>query len=319
MLREFALSPDVLFASAYGITTHDGTFHPSEEHGRLALGALRKGLERGGIVRDLADGGWLNAVKNSPEGLHPRARELLKSIRVSGRVVRASMFSKAQPSSEGEWLDEAFASHEAEPALSQFFGTDGFISNKVKAAEYQYLPKGISQLPFCEPFSGGACSVKVKRTLDDYERALCPIFKHSRSLMFIDPYLDLSESNYKEFVGLLHAIAKVRPDVQIELHRQLRMAGANKPLVTVGEWQKRFRQILNADTVLCKLDIKVYVWDEFHDRYLISNLMGISVPYGFDTSKKGDETRWTTLSPEDADDVRVEFSDGDPKKRRKLL
>jgi hypothetical protein len=317
VLREFALSPDVLFASAYGITTDDGTFHPSDHHGQLALNALRKGLERGGIVRNLAAGEWLNTVMSSTEGLHPRSREVLLKIQKSGRLVPAKMLSQSVPTNETEWLSEALASHQAEPLLSQFFGTDNF-SDALKAADYQLLPKGISKLPFCEPFAGGGCSVKVKRTLGDYKRVLYPIFKHSRSLMFIDPYLDLTEPNYGEFVRLLRDIAIVRPSVQIELHRQLRTVGAGNSLVPADEWQNRFKQAIDADEVLRTLDIKVFVWDEFHDRYLISNLMGISVPYGFDTSKKEDETRWTMLSPGDADDVRVEFSDGDPQKRRKL-
>ena len=317
MLREFALSPDVFFASAYGITTGDGAFHPSDRHAQLALNALRKGLERGGIVRTLAAGEWLKTVMNLEEGLHPRSREVLSKIQKSGRLVPSEMLSQSVPINETGWLCEAFASHQAEPLLSQFFGTDNF-TDTIRAADYQHLPKGISKLPFCEPFAGGGCSVKIKRTLGDYTRVLSPIFKHSRSLMFIDPYLDLTESNYGDFVHLLHEIAMVRPEVQIELHRQLRTVGAGNPLVPAGEWKNRFKQTIDADEVLRKLDIKVFVWDEFHDRYLISNLMGISVPYGFDTSKKEDETRWTMLSPEDADDVRVEFSGGDPQKRRKL-
>ncbi len=69
---------------------------------------------------------------------------------------------------------------------------------------------------------------------------------------------------------------------------------------------------------LKNLNIKVFIWDEFHDRYLISNLMGVSVPYGFDTTKKSEATRWSMLTPQDADDVRQEFSEGDPYRRRRL-
>ena len=33
------------------------------------------------------------------------------------------------------------------------------------------------------------------------------------------------------------------------------------------------------------LSFEVFLWDDFHDRYLISDLVGILVPYGFDTTR----------------------------------
>jgi hypothetical protein len=317
MLREFAFSPDILLASAYGLTTADGVFHTAEDHGHLALNTLRKGLERGGVVRDLAGGAWLQAVMSTTEGLHPRSREVLLKIQKNGRVVPAARRVAAQPADEMSWLTEAFASHQAEPLLSQFFGTDSFGA-AVSAAAYQQLPKGISKLPFCEPFAGGGCSAKVRRTLVDYVNLLRPLFKHSRSLMFIDPYLDLEAPNYRDFVGLLQEVARVRPDASVELHRQLRVTGPGSQLIPADEWRRRFKRAIDADPLLRTLAIEVLIWDEFHDRYLVSNLMGISVPYGFDTSTKADETRWTVLTPDDTDDIRVEFSAGDPRKRRRL-
>jgi hypothetical protein len=317
MLREFAFSPEVLLSSAYGVTAADGVFHPAEDHGHLALNTLRKGLERGGVVRNLAGGEWLKTFENTKVGLHARSREVLSKIQKAGRIVPAAVVSVAQPSTESEWLSEAFASHQAEPFLSNFFGTDTF-GQTVSAADYQQLPKGVSKLPFCEPFSGGGCSLKVRRTVADYTKVLRPVFKHSRSLMFIDPYLDLEARNYRDFVDLLRAAVSLRPDTNVELHRQLRSAMPGEPFVPAAEWRRRLRRVIDADPLLKALKVEIFVWDEFHDRYLISNLMGISIPYGFDTSAKADETRWTTLTPEDADDVRIEFSAGDPRKRRKL-
>ncbi|QJW85257.1 hypothetical protein HK414_23205 [Ramlibacter terrae] len=289
MLREFAFSPDILLASTYGVRGADGVFLPSEDHGHLALNTLRKGLERAGVVRDLAGGEWLRTVTNTSEGLHPRSREVLTKLQRTGRVVAAPRRLAVQPDQEMAWLNEAVASHLAEPELSQFFGTDAF-GTTVSAGDYQNLPKAISKLPFYEPFGGGGCSVKVKRTLAAYLQVLRPVIKHSRSLMFIDPYLDLGAANYRDFLGLLREIGRVRPDARVELHRQIRVTGPGGQLVPAEEWRRRFRQVIDNDAMLRGLDIEIFVWDEFHDRYLISNLMGISVPYGFDTSAREDET-----------------------------
>lgn len=316
MLHEFALSPDVFFSSAFGVKTDLGAFIPGETHGQLALTSLWKGIERFGVIRDLSNGKWGRALDGRQVDLHPRSRELLKKLRLNGRVVLAAAQMAGFPTAEGDWLAEALASHAAEPKITQFFGTDEFCAS-LKAADHKDLPRGISKMPFCLPFSGGGCSIKVKRNIDAYIDVLRPLIKYSRSLMFIDPYLDLSAPNYKDFLNLLQTIASINPGADIELHRQIKPAHGGQ-IRTASAWKQSFDQVISADPDLKKLSIKVFIWDEFHDRYLVSNLMGISVPYGFDTTKKDEATRWSMLSSQDANDVREEFTEGDPLFRRKL-
>jgi hypothetical protein len=56
---------------------------------------------------------------------------------------------------------------------------------------------------------------------------------------------------------------------------------------------------------------EVHVWDDFHDRYLVTNLIGLSLPNGFDTSSAaGSTTTWTRLSEADRADVEREFDPG---------
>ena len=56
------------------------------------------------------------------------------------------------------------------------------------------------------------------------------------------------------------------------------------------------------------LQAEVFVWDDFHDRYLISNLVGIALPNGFDTDRNPNSvTSWARLSRTDSDDVLREF------------
>lgn len=316
MLHEFAVSPDVFLSSSFGVRADLGAFVPDEAHGHLALTSLLKGIERFGVIRNLSGGKWWNALDGREDGLHPRSREVLKKLNSNGRVVDAPAQMARSPTAEKDWLAEAVASHGAEPKITQFFGTDDFCKS-VKAADYKNLPVGISKIPYCLPFSGGGCSIKVKRNIHAYIEVLRPLIKYSRSLMFIDPYLDLAASNYKDFVTLLEAIASINPDAEVELHRQIKPA-QGQSMLTASAWKQRFAEVITSNSALKKLSINVFVWDEFHDRYLVSNLMGISVPYGFDTTGKDEATRWSMLSTEDANDVREEFTEGDPRKRRKL-
>jgi hypothetical protein len=58
------------------------------------------------------------------------------------------------------------------------------------------------------------------------------------------------------------------------------------------------------------LTVEVFIWDKFHDRYLISNLIGINLPHGFGISDPGTPhpiTTWTRLGRKDRDDVQREF------------
>ncbi|WP_338680443.1 hypothetical protein OPV09_02655 [Janthinobacterium sp. TB1-E2] len=316
MLHEFAVSPDIFLASAFDVKTDLGEFIPAETHGHLALTSLLKGIERFGVIRNLSGGMWWGVLDGREDGLHPRSREVLKKLKSNGRVVHAPARMAGSPAAEKEWLAEAVASHGAEPKITQFFGTDEFCAS-LNAADHKNLPAGISKIPYCLPFSGGGCSIKVKRDIDAYIEVLRPLIKYSRSLMFIDPYLDLAAPNYKDFVTLLETIAAINPDAEVELHRQIKPA-PREPMRTASDWKQSFHQVIAANAALNKLSISVFVWDEFHDRYLVSNLMGISVPYGFDTTSKDEATRWSMLSTQDANDVREEFTEGDPHDRRKL-
>ncbi len=73
-------------------------------------------------------------------------------------------------------------------------------------------------------------------------------------------------------------------------------------------FERNFRDGISAHLRVAGLQAEVFVWDDFHDRYLISNLIGISLPNGFDTTRDPNSvTRWTRLGRNDRDDVQREF------------
>ena len=67
-------------------------------------------------------------------------------------------------------------------------------------------------------------------------------------------------------------------------HHHLRYNRNSRRLVKIMEntFRNEFGPVLSQSN----LKAEVFIWDDFHDRYLISNLGGILVPYGFDTSSK---------------------------------
>jgi hypothetical protein len=56
------------------------------------------------------------------------------------------------------------------------------------------------------------------------------------------------------------------------------------------------------------LTAEVFIWDDFHDRYIISDLVGVSVPNGFDTTTDiSQRTTWNRLGRGERDDIQREF------------
>jgi hypothetical protein len=158
-------------------------------------------------------------------------------------------------------------------------------------------------------------SVRLRRTITDYLKCLELVLRNSNSLMFIDAHLDPSRDNYAEFGRLLEGIRHQKPTPKIELHCVCYQGSVkNRNFPKIEEFKDRFSKL---GPLLRPIQAEVFVWDDFHDRYLISNLMGISLPNGFDTSKDANQkTTWTALSPQDRDDIQREF---DPALKRHYL
>ena len=123
--------------------------------------------------------------------------------------------------------------------------------------------------------------------------------------MFIDPYLKcINKASHKEFQDLLLLISENKLIPKVEIHFSEKKENVN------GKYQKIFKKIaenLKAQNSK-KMKIEIFIWEEFHDRYLISNLIGISLPYGFGTGQhKNLITTWTRLGRADKDKVQREF------------
>ncbi len=103
--------------------------------------------------------------------------------------------------------------------------------------------------------------------------------------------------------------AKEYHDCKIEIHRACQEwhEGETKPLRT-EEWRKRFESL---DSVLSSagLNGEVFIWDDFHDRFLVSDIIGILMGNGFDVSKDPNEkTTWARIGRDDRAKIQREFA-----------
>jgi len=128
-------------------------------------------------------------------------------------------------------------------------------------------------------------------------------------LMFIDPHIDPTRPSYCEFIRLFQAIEKRDIQPLIEIHRRCcEESGPYKKNVPQEEWERRFGGQFKQDLNAAGLTAEVFIWDDLHNRYLITDLIGINLPYGFDISRDLTQTTtWGRLGRKDRDSIQREF------------
>ena len=257
----------------------DMTSYSSEEVCGLHLQMIREVLMTEGLVRDLRHGAWRGLFANDGRPWHRRGKELVKKMASQGRLVQHESVAAATPADDREWCAEALGTHARETIAGGVI-----VTEPVKSAfPEEPLVAQIDRLSNTSWWTGRSPSVRLLQSLRDYQQHLHPILRCSNSLQFVDPHLDPSRRPYREF----------------------------------GDLEVRFRRALANPLTAAGLRAEVFVWADFHDRYLISNLIGISLPNGFDTTADPRSiTTWTRLGRAERDDVQREFEE--PSRRHTL-
>ncbi|HQM27474.1 MAG TPA: hypothetical protein PKW97_13315 [Syntrophorhabdus sp.] len=303
MLAEYALIPDVFDEDCYS----------SSDLCNSRLQLLKEPLLEEALIRDLSDGQLHRYLKSESFKKHLRAKELIRKLISQKRFCLFPTVKHNVPANYVEWCDEAIASNTKEPL-------NGVISNKSTAEHFkkEKIVSSIEKLPNTSWWQDRGPSIRIRRQTIDYLDRLKKVLGNANSIMFIDPYLDPTQKNYNEFINLLKATKRSELQPLIEIHRVCYVgSGKNKEYLTMDDWKNRFKQSIHEELNKCGLTVTIFFWDNFHDRYLITNLIGISLPHGFDVSRHSDEmTTWARLSRKNRDDIQREF---DPGAKRRTL
>lgn len=307
MLDECALIPDIF----------DSTSYSSQELCDVHLSNLKEYLLQEALIRDLRNGEWKTYVSNK-SGWHPRAKEIIEKLALQKRLRPSKPATKDLPINPVEWCQEALASHKAEPL-------DGIVASKKIAEEFRSKDKNIVasieklfSAPWWQSRREQGCSRRLQRNTDEYLKHLRLVLSHANSFMFIDPHLDPTRNGYEEFIQVLQAIQRPEVVPLIEIHRVCYIgSGPKREVLPEKDWEQKFRDKLEALLKKAKLTVEVFVWDDFHDRYLITDIVGIGMQNGFDVSDRSKTlTTWFRLGRRDRDDIQREF---DPAAKRHVL
>lgn len=294
MIAEYALIPDVFAQASY----------TSPEACERYLRELKEGILSRGVVRNLHAGNWWSHIEKCRDSWDKRGRELLKKLKQQGRLCDAESCTDTPPIDSAGWCAEALASHEHTPLR-------GIVAGESTAAGHlgHDIVAPVSKFTKQTWWMGGKNSVELKRSTEAYLNELGVTLRHSNSIMFIDPHLDPTRHGYGGFVQLLNACGTRTLAHRIEIHRVCYSgSGPERQIVSDTEWRQRFVSVIGQTVRQLGLHVEVFLWDDFHDRYLISNLIGILIPNGFDTESNPSVTRWARLDREHRDSVEKEFN-----------
>lgn len=298
LFSEYAVTPDVFNESCY----------ESQALCDEYLRQLQQVFLTEGLVRNLRNGEWQAFFSTQARPWHSHIQDILKNLTVAGRLVPGDPALDHTPHTDREWCNEALESHKTTPL-------NGIIVSDAIRSTYRrnQLVESVSRLSIstCEWWELTNSSLRLKRTICQYKKALTLILRHAKSIMFIDPYIYPAQSNYADFVQLIKAASNrppKSPPPTVEINSKIRNISGKNREETRQIMENTFRNEFGPVLSQSNLKAEVFIWDDFHDRYLISNLGGILVPHGFDTSTSSNLTTWSRLGRSDRDDVQREFA-----------
>ena len=292
MLDEYAITPDVFDPAKYSNIAFI----------EMCLPHLKEPLLHEALVRDLCGGGWSQFCMAHSSSLHRLCKEIVRKLAQNNRLRRFPQHNTTTPTSSADWCQESLCTSTAD-AL-----TGVITSHNTKQNFAQGEVASVEKLTGAPWWQSRSPSTTVDRKTNDYQRVLHRVLMQANSLMFVDPNLDPSSYNYREFSDLLAPVSSRVIKPRIEIHRSFcKGDGVARTFPTQADWKNSFAR-LSADLHSRGLNAEVFFWDDFHIRLLISDLVGVNLEAGFDvTSKADDKTIWTRLGRADKDDWQKKF------------
>ncbi len=311
MLYEFAMTPDLFDASVAN----------SDSSAGIILVELLRGIAENGLLANLHKDRWLRHVTEqrvttlSP-ALKDKVLTCLSVLHDRHRLVRHPKCVAGDPDTDQDWLKLAFDSHDRIPfhaiVLSQAL-IDGC------GRECDALVEFFGSLDSAQWNRRRNRTLSLTKSVADYRTALAPILRHAKSLALIDPWLNSHESRYFDTVTICsnvlgqrgHARLQGRIDIHAELGKQKPDGGTVEKYLDA--WEQKLRPLIAADGHR----FRVFLWESLpgsesmHDRFILTDQCGISVPGGLDcrSYSYANSTDWSLLD----EDVRIErWKDYDP-------
>ena len=311
MLYEFAMTPDLF----------DAAMLEADSASNVILIELLKGIAENGLLANLHKGGWSCHVREERvPTLSPDVRgKVISCLSMLDKRHRLACHPKCvagSPATDMDWLNLALESHQGIP-FHAIVSSHPLIDDCDQDCD--------ALVEFFSSLDSGKWDGRRRRDLTltksppAYRAALAPILRHAKSLVLVDPWLNSDEARYFDTVTICSNVmgqrGHTRLQGRIHIHGE---AGKQKPpgrspTDYLNAWDQKLRPLVAVDNHR----FKVFLWESIpgsesmHDRYILTDQCGLSIPAGLDcrTHSYANSTTWSLL-----DDVTLQlrWSDYDP-------
>ena len=232
------------------------------------------GLDRGRLISRFPKAWERKVIETAQEAgmADVKFQSLVNRLQKAKREVLIRTGRDYDPSI-GDWLDNAIQQHTLDPFRAiialENRGNRNFILVNEEISEDH-------------PLMEASSSKEFPRTGEFLAEAMSLLLKSAKKVLFVDRFFDIRKDNYKETLQeLMAVIAKNNFTTCCEIHFH---AHSTRPSIDYME-----RNAVNClDGVIPEgMSVKIFVWQEkengadFHARFLLTNLGGISVDAGF--------------------------------------
>lgn len=293
ILPEFSLIPDVF----------DSTTYRDPSSGNALLCSVLNEILQDGIITNLRDGHWYNYIQTcTSRNWYPNAMIILRSLFSNNKVHSRKPTLTTFTDDDVHWCLEAIN-------LTSTVPLHGIVCSQSVFNSIGMHPKlsCISQLHTTNWWNNRNRTISINHNPTDFTQYLEPIVTTSNSLMIIDRFIDPGKKDYRKFIRVISSICSSCDIPSIEIHR-VEYFGTNKSNIKNRLfWENRFRTNLAFLPASIRNKIEVFIWDEFHDRYIVTDVVGITSGNSFSLRNNKPPTRWTRLDSTARSDVTLEF------------
>ena len=282
MLYEFGITPD----------TFDAPNYRTHRQNEVSIVQLLRGIIENGLIADLHKGKWLADVFDSRlSSLSPALRDQIKScltiLNDRNRLVRHPKYP-TNPADDIDWFNLLLESDNNVSFYEIITGDDFFLQNSFSDSRFTILADILNS----GLWLARRRTLDLERTEAKYREIFTNVLRHAKTLDIVDPYINPVDERWTKPISILSDLMGKRHGSRlvgrIRIHTnedQISNSDINlSPDFHIARW-RTFLEKLNARD---NHGFEVIYWrvktggEPFHDRHIITNQCGISVPNGLD-------------------------------------
>ena len=288
---------------------------------KMLVGILRDVLNHGIFIADFQTGNWSKFIQTTYINSYttPPVRDkllaLIRQLKDRKKIVKLTNYNH-EITVENDWV-EVVKLHDNDNSL-------------------EFVINGLESQTQCESVTIDKCclvndvlisdkwdelkkiDVVLKKTPEKFSAVLKGMFSHANVIKLIDPYLTPNGQSKMILQLCINHLKDKKEFVQgrgtIEIHTKIDDSISLN--INLSRWGTMLRSLSNE----ANHTFKVYLWNDrgltytFHDRFILTNNIGVSVTHSLDVREDSEQEVTLNLLSQDSFEVHTNnFSEEDPR------